>query len=330
MSSGFCTKLSATQSTPMRRAKARSSRSLGVRAETGTTASGTATPLRSDSFEPLSTVTSAHSSVRSPTRSRTRPSSSSSSMPVRRALKISGCGICTRVASPGVGSRSNRIVWPGLTSISTSANRPSRSLGPCRSASTPSGRLQRQFGPAHGLQRRGVILVRAVAEVQAKDIDPGLGQGLDHAGRPAGGPQGGDDARASRSDHDGPVGRSRFPDACCANDPRRGRKPVGTRETGSYGRLHRRLDRIARRDAVGLPVMAIQTVQGIVASSRSNIGRSPDLSARPQIVRHHRPHRQDVPTGPGRLSARAMPLSIHPAKVSNRSSDRRKSVSRTT
>ncbi len=147
ISSAFCTKLSATQSTPIRRAKARSSRSLGVRADTGMTASGTATPLRSDSFEPLSTVTSAQSSDRLPTRSRTRPSSSNSSMPSRNALKISGCGICTRFSSPGSGSRSKRILWPGLMSISTSRNRPSRSLGPCRSASTPSGRFNAISAP---------------------------------------------------------------------------------------------------------------------------------------------------------------------------------------
>ncbi len=152
MSSAFWTKLRATQSTPRRSAKARSSRSLGVRAETGMTASGTATPLRSDSLEPLSTVTSHHSSVRSPTRSRTRPSSSSSSMPGRSALKISGCGICTRVSSPSAGFKSKRIWWPGFTSISTSAKRPSLSLGPCRSANTPSGRFSAISAPRTALR----------------------------------------------------------------------------------------------------------------------------------------------------------------------------------
>ena len=48
-SSGRCTNDSATQSTPSGTAKARSTRSFSVRAETGSTAPTTLTPLRSDS-----------------------------------------------------------------------------------------------------------------------------------------------------------------------------------------------------------------------------------------------------------------------------------------
>ena len=61
--------------------------------------------------------------------------------------------------------------------------------------------LQRHLGPAYGLQRRRMVVMRTVAEVQAKDIHPGLGQGLDGAGRAAGGSDRGDDAGVSGSFH---------------------------------------------------------------------------------------------------------------------------------
>ena len=61
--------------------------------------------------------------------------------------------------------------------------------------------LQCQLRPAHGLQRRRMILMRAMAEIQPEDIDPGLRQGLDHAGCPAGGSQGRDDTGAPGSFH---------------------------------------------------------------------------------------------------------------------------------
>jgi hypothetical protein len=61
--------------------------------------------------------------------------------------------------------------------------------------------LQRHLGAAHGLQRGGVVLVAAVAEVQAEHVRPGLGQRLDRARRPAGGPQGRNDAGAAGSVH---------------------------------------------------------------------------------------------------------------------------------
>ncbi|MNV32731.1 hypothetical protein D3C71_1240750 [compost metagenome] len=189
MSSACCTKLSATQSTPRRRAKARSSRSLGVRAETGMTASGTATPLRSDSLEPLSTVTSAHSSERSPTRRRMRPSSISSNMPVRRALKISGCGICTRVSSPGSGFRSKRILWPGLMAISTSANRPSRSFGPCRSARMPSGRFSAISAPRTALKAAAWSSCEPWLKFRRKTSTPAWASALTVAGARLAGPR---------------------------------------------------------------------------------------------------------------------------------------------
>ena len=59
MSSGRCTKDSATQSTPSSRPKARSARSFSVSGEIGSTTPGTLTPLRSDSVPPTITVVSA-------------------------------------------------------------------------------------------------------------------------------------------------------------------------------------------------------------------------------------------------------------------------------
>ena len=80
--------------------------------------------------------------------------------------------------------------------------------------------LQGEFGPAHSLQRRCVVVMRSVAEVQPEDVDAGLGQGLDHARRPAGRSQGRNNTAASCSVHDGPVCRKRFPCPGCANQTR--------------------------------------------------------------------------------------------------------------
>ncbi len=78
-------------------------------------------------------------------------------------------------------------------------------LGPLEVGQHAQRTFQRHFSPAHGLQVGGMVLVRAVAEVQAKDVDAGLGQGLDHARCPACGAQGRDDAGASSSVHGGLV-----------------------------------------------------------------------------------------------------------------------------
>ena len=61
--------------------------------------------------------------------------------------------------------------------------------------------FQRDLGAAHGLEGGGVVLVRAMAEVQAEDVHPGLGQRLDGRGRTARGSKGRDDARAAGSVH---------------------------------------------------------------------------------------------------------------------------------
>ena len=139
-SSARCTKDSATQSTPRVRPKSRSARSLAVSGEIGSTTPGTLTPLRSDSTPPTSTVVSAKSGPKASTRRRSLPSSSSSSVPASSAAKISGWGRLARLASPAAGSRSRRKDAPAASVTLPSAKRPTRSLGPCRSISTPIGR----------------------------------------------------------------------------------------------------------------------------------------------------------------------------------------------
>ena len=139
-SSGRCTNDSATQSTPSGTAKARSTRSFSVRAETGSTAPTTLTPLRSDRVPPTSTLAVASLALAASTSSRTLPSSTSSWTPGASAAKISGCGSGTRSGPPGVGSRSKRTRSPTASAMGPAASRPTRSLGPCRSARMPIGR----------------------------------------------------------------------------------------------------------------------------------------------------------------------------------------------
>ncbi|MCY1368744.1 hypothetical protein D9M69_557440 [compost metagenome] len=139
MSSGRCTKDRATQSTPSSRPKSRSRRSLAVSGESCSTASGTLTPLRSDSSPPATTWVSTPSACLAVTCRRRRPSSSSRFMPGSRASMISGWGRLTRWAVPGVLSRSRRKAWPRSRLTLPSAKRPTRSFGPCRSMRMPMG-----------------------------------------------------------------------------------------------------------------------------------------------------------------------------------------------
>ena len=60
--------------------------------------------------------------------------------PARSTRNTSGWGSATRRRSPGSGSRSRRSIWPGAMSMRPSLKTPSRNFGPCRSASTASGR----------------------------------------------------------------------------------------------------------------------------------------------------------------------------------------------
>ena len=53
---------------------------------------------------------------------------------------ISGCGRCTRLASPGAGSESSTKVSPFTSIAGPPAKVPTRSFGPCRSTRIPIGR----------------------------------------------------------------------------------------------------------------------------------------------------------------------------------------------
>ncbi|MNY13241.1 hypothetical protein D3C86_1463690 [compost metagenome] len=92
MSEGRCTKDSAIQSAPSSSAKARSRRSFSVSAGIGITASGTFTPLRSDSVPLLATRVVMLPLATDTMLSRTLPSSISSDCPALAARNSSGCG----------------------------------------------------------------------------------------------------------------------------------------------------------------------------------------------------------------------------------------------
>ena len=156
--------------------RTRSARSLSVIAEIGNTAFGTLTPLWSDSVPPTRHSVSAKSAPQSMTRSRTLPSSSSSSVPGCSASKISGCGSGARLVSPGVVSRSRRK-WHAGGELRLAAGEIAepqlRPLQIGEDADRPSGL---GFDRADLLEPRAVLVVRAVAEIEAEHIDPGVEQ----------------------------------------------------------------------------------------------------------------------------------------------------------
>jgi hypothetical protein len=115
-SAARCTKLSASQSTPSWQTNSRSLRSLSDSAASGSTTSGTFTPLRFEIGPPAITVQSAKSGPQRSTRRRTLPSFTRSRAPGSIASKISLWGSCTRRLSPGVGSRSKRNGAPSSSS----------------------------------------------------------------------------------------------------------------------------------------------------------------------------------------------------------------------
>ena len=141
MSSGRWMNDSAIQSTPASSAASRSAMSFGASAASGTMVSGRLTPLRFDTLPPTSTRVVMRCALTSVATRRSLPSSISSASPGLMAAKISGCGSCTRVASPGVASVSRMKSWPLSISAAPSLNVPSRSFGPCRSTRMPIGRL---------------------------------------------------------------------------------------------------------------------------------------------------------------------------------------------
>mmetsp|Transcript_14899 Transcript_14899/g.44919 ORF Transcript_14899/g.44919 Transcript_14899/m.44919 type:complete len:223 (+) Transcript_14899:847-1515(+) len=134
MSSAFCTKESATQSTSNSSACSRSARSLGVSGEMGMEMVGVFTPLRSERSPPISTRQSTKPSPLPVTVICSLPSSSSTVSSTLSVFIISGCGMETRVSSPSSSVfRSKRKSCPSL-STTFSANLPTRCFGPCRSA----------------------------------------------------------------------------------------------------------------------------------------------------------------------------------------------------
>ena len=139
-SAARCTKDSASQSTPSSQTNSRSLRSLSDRAASGSTTSGTFTPLRLEIVPPVITVQSAKCGPQLSTCSRSLPSLTRSELPGCSASKISLCGSCTRVASPGVSSRSKRNFCPSTISAESPSKAPQRSFGPCRSARMQIGR----------------------------------------------------------------------------------------------------------------------------------------------------------------------------------------------
>ena len=95
-------------------------------------------------------------------------------MPSRSTWNTSGWGSATRRRSPGSGSRSRRSIWPGARSMRPSLKTPSRNFGPCRSASTASGRPIAVSAARTACSAVAVVVVGSVAEVQAEDVDAGL------------------------------------------------------------------------------------------------------------------------------------------------------------
>ena len=91
-SCGLCTKDSASQSTPRLQTNSRSVLSFSDSAASGSTTSGTLTPLRSEIIPPAITVHWANSGPQLSTRSLIFPSLINRCAPALRAAKISGCG----------------------------------------------------------------------------------------------------------------------------------------------------------------------------------------------------------------------------------------------
>ena len=139
MSSGRCTKESATHATPRDMAHSMSARSLSVMALKGRTVSGRLMPLRLPSRPEVSTSASMRTSLASTTRSFSLPSSRRSVWPCSTASKISGWGSCTRPSPPMASRRTKLKMSPFVSRMEPESSLPMRSLGPCRSTRMPMG-----------------------------------------------------------------------------------------------------------------------------------------------------------------------------------------------
>ena len=177
MSSGRCTKESAIQSMPVSSAASRSERSFSVSAENGTTVSGRLTPFLSDSLPPTSTRVTMRPAPTSVAVSLILPSSSSSTWPGSAAAMISGCGRCTRLASPGarIGVEHEGLALHQHRGSAGEGPDPElRSLQVDQDADRPAvlafDRADRRHQLAHAR-------VRGVAHVDAEDVGAGRGTG---------------------------------------------------------------------------------------------------------------------------------------------------------
>ena len=138
-SSGRCTKDRANQSMPNPQANSKSVLSFSDKAAKGRMTSGTFTPFLSEIIPPALTMQSAESLLNAVTSSLILPSFTNKIDPIVRAAKISGCGRLTLLEVPKSVFRSRRNSCPSTRISDSFLNSPTRSFGPCRSASIPIG-----------------------------------------------------------------------------------------------------------------------------------------------------------------------------------------------
>ena len=201
ISSGRWMKESATQSMSASSAASRSERSLSARAENGMVVSGKLTPLRSDSFPPTSTRVTMRLGSTSVATNRIFPSSRRSVWPGSTAAKISGCGKCTRAASPGARSVSSVKVSPLARAAGFSAKLPTRSFGPCKSTRMPIGRACARSDRADRGDKLAHAVMARVTHVDAEDVGARHEQLGDDASVGGGGAECSDDLGPAQTSH---------------------------------------------------------------------------------------------------------------------------------
>ena len=106
--------------------------------------------------------------------SRTLPSSSSNSVPGRSASKISGCGRGARlfVAGPPIEVEAERLRRRELDRPRSKGTEPQLgSLQVSQDADRPPGRA---FDLPDCLEPGAMVVMRAMTEIEAEDVDPGL------------------------------------------------------------------------------------------------------------------------------------------------------------
>ena len=173
--------------------------------------SGTLTPLRSDSGPPTTTSVSSASARLRATRSRSLPSSSSSVEPMAAASMISGCGRLTR---PRVARRRVQVQAEGLAGLQMHAPAAERADAQLRAlhVGQDADRAVELFLQLadHG-EAGGVVVVRAVREIQPEHVGAGLEQAGQHLGRGAGGAERGNDLGAPAAAQLGAEGHQASP-----------------------------------------------------------------------------------------------------------------------